>query len=403
MTTPSPIYRFCNLFYRKLGRGLLPVLIFVSLQRVAFGAEEPQISLITCDSGQELYSIYGHSALRVRWPESSYDLIYNFGLFDFSTPHFYWKFIRGNLNYMLGVQSMEEFIFQYRIENRGVVEQQLNLDAIQTAQIVSRLNFLSLPENRLYRYRFLRKNCTTELRDLIFGLLSPQELAATEKGSSLTHRELLNTYTQGWTKFGLNLILGSTIDRKISIFEEMFLPETLYRGLIDVENQSSPLVTATTHLFTPSIESKGDHSQWKSVWGVVLSPTTIFSLLLLLTTVSLYRGRSPLFSNLLLIAFGAAGLFLLGATSITLHSELFWNYNLLWCNPLLLPLVILSLFGKKKIERALCALSTLMLALLLLLWSIKVQYFEWSYLIAALSLSLILLQRLFAPSLFKRG
>ncbi|MFA5712681.1 MAG: hypothetical protein WC960_00710, partial [Bacteroidales bacterium] len=147
----------------------------------------------------------------------------------------------------------------------------------------------------------------------------------------------------------------------------------------------------------------GDHSQWKSVWGVVLSPTTIFSLLLLLTTVSLYRGRSPLFSNLLLIAFGAAGLFLLGATSITLHSELFWNYNLLWCNPLLLPLVILSLFGKKKIERALCALSTLMLALLLLLWSIKVQYFEWSYLIAALSLSLILLQRLFAPSLFKRG
>lgn len=99
----------------------------------------PKISLLTCDSGNELYSTFGHSALRVYYPESGKDIVFNFGLFDFNTPYFYTKFVRGKLKYMLGIQYTSDFIEQFKWEKRGVKEQILNLTETQTQELIDRL------------------------------------------------------------------------------------------------------------------------------------------------------------------------------------------------------------------------------------------------------------------------
>lgn len=390
------VFSFRLSFYKRLDmrirRVILLLLLPLLINSSALGSN-PRVSLLTCESGEELYSIYGHSALRVFWPESGDDYIYNFGMFDFTTPHFYWKFIRGNLKYMLGVQSLDEFLFQYQFENRGVLEQHLNLDSLQTVQIISTLNHLALPENRLYLYRFLRKNCTTELRDLIFETLPPNGYTHTANLTGVTHRELLNNYTDGWTRFGLNLILGSTIDREIDVWDSMFLPETLYNGLTTVKLDDSPLVYSTNSLFVSDKRVQQGSSK-KQLISSSLSPLIVALLLAFVIVVSLFfKGRDYL-ADLLLVIAGGVGLFLIGAISITMHSELFWNYNLLWCNPILIAIPFLTIAGKIKIERVAITLSILMLGVLQLLWAFKIQFFEWSYLVIVLTLYPILIKKL---------
>ena len=52
-----------------------------------------RISLLTCTPGDELYSIFGHSAIRIT--DSSnvgndyFDIVYNYGTFNFDDEGFY--------------------------------------------------------------------------------------------------------------------------------------------------------------------------------------------------------------------------------------------------------------------------------------------------------------------------
>ena len=130
-------------------------MLFLETPIYASDYENSKISLITCSGGSELYSTFGHSALRVQDDSLAIDVIFNFGLFDFNTPNFYMKFLRGRLNYMLGIQTTSDFLWQYNYEGRGVVEQELFLTPSQKREIMDRLNFLYMPENRNYLYSFL--------------------------------------------------------------------------------------------------------------------------------------------------------------------------------------------------------------------------------------------------------
>ena len=98
------------------------------------------------------------------------DLIYNFGMFDFETPNFTLKFVAGRLKYRLGIQKTEDFLALYTAENRGVSEQKLALNPHQKTELIAELNYLYKPENRFYSYSFLKKNCSTEIRDLLMEI-----------------------------------------------------------------------------------------------------------------------------------------------------------------------------------------------------------------------------------------
>src|SRR5690606_35915179 len=126
------------------------------------------ISLLTCAPGSELYSTFGHTAIRVQNTELGYDEVYNYGTFEFG-PDFYTKFIRGKLLYFLSVESFEDFIYQYEMESRSIQEQILLLDCGEKHRLLEALHQNAQPQNRYYRYDFLRDNCTTRARDMIRG------------------------------------------------------------------------------------------------------------------------------------------------------------------------------------------------------------------------------------------
>ena len=152
---------------RSLLITLFMMMRLLAMQATAQDSSQYRISLLTCTPGEELYSTFGHSAVRVLDTGSGTDLVYNYGTFNFDEPGFYMKFIRGKLLYYLSVSDFGSFRNEYRESNRGITEQVLNLDQEQEKEIISLLENNMLPQNRAYKYDFLYDNCTTRLRDLV--------------------------------------------------------------------------------------------------------------------------------------------------------------------------------------------------------------------------------------------
>ena len=85
------------------------------------------ISILTCSPGQEVYELYGHTALRVKNISRDEDWVFNYGMFSFNKPNFVWNFILGKTDYELGVVPFSYFIESYTRESRSVNELVLNL------------------------------------------------------------------------------------------------------------------------------------------------------------------------------------------------------------------------------------------------------------------------------------
>jgi hypothetical protein len=361
---------------------LLFTLLFLPLAaRDTTGNNQLRISLITCTGGNELYSIFGHSALRVIDYEKGQDLIFNFGLFDFGTPNFYLKFMQGKLKYMLGVQYTEDFMAQYRAEGRGVEEQVLNLTPDQKLEIMERLFYLYEPQNRYYLYSFLFKNCTTELRDLL-----KERTQFPEGISSHSFREMINSSVKDmkWTKAGINLLLGSNLDKEISSFEGMFLPDSLFTGLALSSREGVPFVTETI-----TLAPREDRSAVEKT-PLLLSPEFLFALILLVVLLSLFLPRLGFADNIVLWVNALFGIVLPVIILMSDHVELQNNYNLLWCNPLYFALLLAKFFRFRKSALVLTAAALISLAAMTVVWITGLQGFELSFGLISASLAIAL-------------
>jgi len=332
----------------------------------------------------------------VNYPELDKDIVFNFGLFDFSTPHFYLKFIRGKLKYMLGIQYMDDFMEQFKWEGRSVKEQNLNLTEDQSKELLERLAFLYLPQNRYYYYSFLYKNCTSELRDIIFPLVEQSQELYEAESAGFTYRELLNNYIKGWTKFGINLILGSSLDKPANKYESMFLPENLYNGIAILKNGDLSIVSEDVYLYRAVEKEKRF-----SFAEIILSPLVVFLLLFAIMVFLVARSyttrakrRYNFYSNLYLGLLSILGLILTIIILITEHTELYSNYNLLWCNPLFLLVVLASLKRWKKAERLFSAISLIFLSLLQFVWACNIQYAEPGFIPIIITLALLFITRI---------
>jgi hypothetical protein len=234
-----------------------------------------RISLLTCAPGAELYSTFGHTALRVQDAATGVDEVYNYGTFEFA-PDFYSKFIRGKLLYALSVEGFNEFMFQYQAESRSVIEQSLSLTCLQKSSLSAALRANAQPQNKAYRYDFLFDNCTTRARDMVdtgssgnvhFKTILPQEPP--------TFRNLIDIYlnraNQDWSKLGIDLLLGAKMDRKASNREAMFLPDNLLKAFDSATLDGRPLVNGKqTILPLPSVNSE----------SFLITPLIAFSILL---------------------------------------------------------------------------------------------------------------------------
>ena len=187
-----------------------------------------EVSLLTADPGKELYSSFGHSAIRLRElvPEGR-DVVFNFGTFDFDTPNFYGKFATGKLNYMLSISNYDRFVVEYDYYKRGLREQVLNLTDEQTDFLVQHLDAQYDPARRFYKYDFFYNNCATKIRDA-FEIAIGDQLVWNDSTveEKKTFRNLLDEFVMPlpWADFGIDLALGSVIDRPASPREKQFLP-----------------------------------------------------------------------------------------------------------------------------------------------------------------------------------
>jgi hypothetical protein len=301
-----------------------------------------QISLITYTPGEELYQAFGHSALRVRDDLLNMDRLYNFGVFDFDTPNFYVKFVHGELLYQLAVSQAEDDIRGVAAHGQGVTELLLNLSPAQKQAMFEALEINLLPENRFYRYDFIRDNCSTRPRDVI-ERVTGSPVVEREAGKQ-TFREMLYPYftRTPWIGLGVALLLGAKIDRLATPREACFLPADLERAVQTSKNGDQNLAAEKKkELFPPGISGSSPF----------LTPIWIFAsggVLWLLFWLLRRKGHSTWPTALCLIILGLVGSFILVLSFWSRLWVLHENYNLLWLVPLHLPAGLWLLFTKRR-------------------------------------------------------
>ena len=287
-------------------------------------SQASKVSILTCGSGEQLHSIFGHTAIRIQEPQRNIDVVYNFGMFDFSTPNFYLKFVKGDMQYFVANNSFEQFMYGYRMENRSVYEQELNLSTEQKQHLFDELNKILFSDERFYTYKFIDKNCTTMVADKVneeFGKPLIQKIGNREE----SYRDVLNPYLTNlfYEKLGINIIFGCRTDEKA---EQLFLPVELMNSLEKLQINQKPVVSETVSLF------EQDRSLLSNSWW-----NTIYTFLLILILIALTHSSKIYLSFLTLL--GLLGVFLSLVGFYSLHREVLQNYNVLIFNPILLGVV----------------------------------------------------------------
>jgi len=304
-----------------------------------------RISLITVSPGSELYSSFGHTAIRVYDPGVGQERIFGWGTFDFRTDNFYVKFLRGTLPYTISVTDIYAMMYEYQIEHRTLREQVLNLSAAQRQQLFNLLMENYQPENRTYQYKFYYDNCATRPRDKIAQVCGDSLTVPTRtRSTGKSYRDWMNDYLgeKPWAQLGMNLALGTPADVITTGWQAMYLPDQVHDQLArstvrQANGQVVPLVASDTTLYQAPKTVK------KEV-PFIFDPNVVFTFLaigLTFFTIRRYqRGRVDRWLDRLL--FGTAGvlgwfLFLLWVG--TDHGVTAWNPTLLWLMPLHMPLI----------------------------------------------------------------
>lgn len=350
--------------------GLLLTIISFAQQTDSIDANNPcplRISLLTCSPGSELYSTFGHTAIRITDGTNGTDIIYNYGTFDFDDPDFYSKFTRGKLLYFVSTESVDDFLYQYQYEQRSVTEQLLALSCEQKQQLYAALQENVKEENKYYKYDFVYDNCTTRLRDLIFKYTGTGTVTNNIRPyEGVSFRDLIHEYLnkshQYWSKLGIDIVLGSPLDKKITNTEAQFLPDYFLKGLDSTSVNGQKLVDEKMLILPaePLVNNKP-----------FFTPFVVFSILfLVIAALSFIRIAQPalaVFDSFLFFVCGLLGLFLLFMWFGTDHLTTKNNFNLLWAFPGHI-VAALALFKKRKWLRKYFIANNIVLILFIAFW-----------------------------------
>ena len=308
-----------------------------------------RISLLTCTPGTELYSTFGHSALRVYDSVNNTDLVFNYGTFDFYDPDFYNKFVKGKLLYFVSIDSLPSFMEEYDYYKRGITEQAINISCEEKQRMVAALFENAKEENKYYRYDFNYDNCTTRLRDMLEKAAGKQlETKNILPKPGTTFRNLIHVYLdrggQQWSKLGIDMLLGNPMDKKVTNREAMFLPDYLLMAF-DSSNLNGQPVVQEKEILLNYFDS------YKTTSGI--TPMIVFGVLfLLIAALSFFTRRTwnsffKIVDFFFFVMVGLLGVLILFMWFGTEHAMCRNNFNLLWALPTHLP-VAFMLFSKKQ-------------------------------------------------------
>lgn len=341
-----------------------------------------KVSVVTVGPGEKLYEKFGHSAIRIKDPVLNFDYIYNYGMFDFKAPNFYSNFTKGKLTYKLAAYPFKYFEEGYKQDKRWIKEQEINLTKTQKQEIFTYLYINAKPENANYEYDPFFENCATKMPDIISKIVG-NKVSYSENFASkdLSFRQLMNKeiHWNTWGNLGINVALGSKLDKVATAREYTYLPDYVYKsfkkGTTFIENQPEPLVkNETTIIDFKEIESKGDF----------ISPILILSIVLLIgffITLKDLRNktRTKWLDFLLFFTTGIIGLLVVFLWFFTNHSTTPNNFNFLWA---FAPNLIIAFYLLKKNPPNwilnYIKLLFILLVIMPLIWLFKIQLFALS-------------------------
>jgi len=324
---------------RKLLLIAIVSLVFfnVKAQQLLIG-DSAIFSLITCSPGEEVYSKFGHTAIRINDPASGTDVVFNYGIFSFETKNFYYKFIKGETDYQLGVYDTRYFLPEYAARNSMVWEQILNLTVAEKQELMNLLLQNYEPENRIYRYNFVFDNCATRPRDKIISALRGF-VRFSNSTNTKTFRQWVGVYTgtDTWLKFGIDLVFGIDADRNATISESTFLPEVLMEEFqnakIQTQNDQEIKLVTERKILVEKKDPTEQHANW------LFSPLTTSIIILIIGIIftigdRIKKRHNIPFDSILLFITGIGGIIILYLMTISIHPLVKNNLNILWLNPL---------------------------------------------------------------------
>lgn len=291
-----------------------------------------KVSIITCGTGNESYSLFGHTAIRVSDAVLGVDVVYNYGAFDFSTPNFVMKFVKGDLQYFAVAHPYLEFINQYGYEQRSVYEQELTISLAMKQKLFDNLNTSLASGDSHYTYKFIDKNCTSMVVDIINKTLNTTAIVK-NSDTDRTYRTILFPYFDGhfYEKLGTSIIFGTKVDE---MGTKIFLPFELLKSLQKVSYEGHLLASENKTLI--EFKKETPMSWWNNPYTYILFLAFIVLL-----------NKKPI--NLFYLSvMGSLGIFFTWIGLYSSHLELGYNYNILLFNPTLLGLLYFYWTKNKK-------------------------------------------------------
>jgi Domain of unknown function (DUF4105) len=329
-----------------------------------------RISLLTCGVGEEAWETFGHTGVRIidsSLQGAARDIVYNYGTFDGFDKNFEQKFMQGKLLYYVSVYPFAEFMQEYLQLNRTVFEQVLLLSEEQKEILSRAFQINTEPENRYYKYDFFFDNCATRIRDIIPNNLTGNfEFGqALPVGKSISFRDIINKYfyRKHWTRFGVNILLGSKIDKPMTNKDIMFLPDYLSIGIGNAKLNGTRICTDQQPLIKGAPEpANGPDAPLFVMLGVMI-----------LTVIGVFIPKlqivGRIMTSFLLLVTGLLGVILLVMWFGTDHQACRENFNLLWA----LPTNLLLVFARPKGRGKYAIIAMLFLLVTLLLHIFRIQ------------------------------
>lgn len=361
-------------------------LFLVSLFCIQFSAftqqltlsPDTEISVLTIGPGNSLNDAFGHNAFRINDSTYGIDLVYGYGEYDFGAPNFYLKFAQGKLNYLLSKDNFSRFFNYYVYQNRSIREQVLDLTLSEKQNLFNFLQENYQPENRRYLYDFFYDNCATKMRDVVeITTDNSVDFREPKEFNPKTFRELIHEHVDRntWGCFGIDIALGSVIDKDATYNEHMYLPKYIDE-FFEIANKkpSGKLVKSSRTLYQQKEDTFSNNN-------VLLSPLFVLGILAIVIIIITYsdykkQKRSKWLDFILSLITGLIGISILLLWFATDHSATAQNYNLLWAFPLNI-LIIRQLMRTKVKSWVVKYLKFLiiMLCLLTLHWIVGIQIY----------------------------
>lgn len=312
--------------------------------------ENLDVSLITFGPGTEVWERFGHNAILIHDSTTNESRLYNYGIFDFDQENFFLNFARGRMTYRMAVDDADEELPEYVKEGRWIVQQQLDLTATQKAKLQKFLDWNIRPENAQYSYNYFDANCSTRTRDVLNVAVDEairQQTVAPSRGFTYRMDVMRLMRPDPLLMIGMDAGLGPYADRRLSYWDESFLPTELMRHMRDVvvvdpvTGARRPLVARETRLNEARLPEPSE-SPPDGFWIALIVGLALGALILLLARArgnALARASFATIGVVIAFVLGLGGLVLLGLWFLTDHVSAWRNENLMLLDPLCLLLI----------------------------------------------------------------